>query len=124
MTSPAITKFLKEGIDSGKLKPVFREGAERNPTIRMIKLFPAILDKDGRAKPDMASIPVRLGRHDAAAFISQFFFPVSGRTLERWNLKKQLASGRTLYLTVDLVNQCQIRLAMAPAAGKDPKKQK
>jgi hypothetical protein len=116
----AVTKFINDKLSNGELVPTTHPTTDGR--VVFAQPFPAIIGKDGRVQPDLLSIPIRLGKYDAARFISQFFFPVSGRTLERWKLRKQLASGRAVYLTADLVDHCKIKLASAPSAGTSPRK--
>ena len=118
----AIARHLKAKINSGDVVAVTRPAADGNAVAQRVEPFPAIIGKDGKVQPDLQAIPVRLGKHDAARLVTQFYWPTSHRTLERWSIKKVLAGGRCLFTTADLVNHCQITLAQAPAAGRTPKK--
>jgi hypothetical protein len=53
--------------------------------------------------PDLASVPPRLGRRAAAAFLSLHFFPVSPRTIEAWPIPSRRVNGKALYETIDLI---------------------
>ena len=56
----------------------------------------------------------RLDRKAAAAAVSQEFFPVSPRTLERWPLPWQRPNGRALVETTALFAEAQRRLQSSP----------
>ena len=58
--------------------------------------------------------PVRVGRRVAAEIVTNNFFPVSHRTLERWPLKWRRVNGRALVATSDLLAEAQRRVDEAP----------
>ena len=58
--------------------------------------------------------PVRVGRRVAAEIVTDHFFPVSHRTLERWPLRWRRVNGRALVETADLLAEAQRRVDEAP----------
>ena len=58
--------------------------------------------------------PVRVGRRVAAEIVTNNFFPVSHRTLERWPLKWRRVNGRALVATSELFAEAQRRVDEAP----------
>ena len=58
--------------------------------------------KDGAAQPDLGTLPVRVPRDVAAALLSQYFFKISPRTLERWPLAWRRLNGKAHCETKDL----------------------
>lgn len=59
-------------------------------------------------------LPVRVGRRVAAEIVTDLFFPVSHRTLERWPLKWRRVNGRSLVETSVLLAEAQRRVDEAP----------
>lgn len=59
-------------------------------------------------------LPVRVGRKAAAEIVTDRFFPVSHRTLERWPLRWRRVNGRALVETADLLAEAQRRVDEAP----------
>jgi hypothetical protein len=58
----------------------------------------------------LARLPVRVDRRTGAAIVTQFFFPVSRRTLESWQLPTAHANGRALIETKDLIEAAEAKL--------------
>jgi hypothetical protein len=61
-----------------------------------------------------ASLPVRMNRATGAALISQHFFPVSPRTLERWPVSVRRINGKALIDTVELLAVAAAKIESAP----------
>lgn len=64
---------------------------------------------------DLLNLPRRLDRRLAAQVLSEHFFPISPRTLERWPLKWKRINGRALVETSELLAEAQRRVDEAPA---------
>jgi hypothetical protein len=64
---------------------------------------------------DVNALPARLTRAAAAAVVTQHFFPVSPRTLERWPLATRRVNGKALIEAKDLIALAQSKLENAPA---------
>jgi hypothetical protein len=60
------------------------------------------------------NLPVRMDRNQATAFIMAHFFRVSKRAYETWPVKQQIIDCRSHSLTVDIANEAQRRLDVAP----------
>ena len=58
--------------------------------------------------------PVRLTRKQAAKLISDRYFPLSARTLERWPLKTTVVNRLALLETAHVLAEAQRRLDAAP----------
>ena len=86
--------------------------------------FPGTLDANGVLRPDLDAIPARMGKHQAAAFVSQFFFEVSFRTLERWPLPKKFVNGANQWRTADLVAFAKHKLKHSVASVGVTRRQK
>jgi hypothetical protein len=71
---------------------------------------------------DLEALPVRMDRKAAAAFISQHFFPVAARSLERWPLDEVYVNGRVMLKTRQLVAEAERRLASASAPANPTKR--
>ena len=64
------------------------------------------------------ALPVRLDRKLAAKIVSERFFPISHRTLERWPLIWRRLNGRALVDTAELLAEAQRRVEdSAPTKG-------
>jgi hypothetical protein len=63
---------------------------------------------------DLSDLPVRVTRREGAKLVSQRFFSVNHRTLERWPLATQQLNGKTHILTRDLFDYAAKCLAVAP----------
>jgi hypothetical protein len=61
--------------------------------------------------------PVRMNRRQAAALVSQHFFQVAPRSLEKWPLTERFINRRVMLETRELVAEAERRLA---AAGPAP----
>jgi hypothetical protein len=59
-------------------------------------------------------LPMRVGRRAAAAIVSERYFPVSYRTLERWPLNWRRINGRAVANTDELLAEAQRRVDDAP----------
>ena len=70
---------------------------------------------------DLDALPVRMDRRAAAALISQHFFTVAARSLERWPLDEVYVNGKVMLATRQLVAEAARRLALASTAP-DPRK--
>jgi hypothetical protein len=86
--------------------------------------FPGTLDSNGVLCPDFNAIPARMGKHQAAAFVSQFYFEVSFRTLERWPLPKKFVNGANQWRTTDLASFAKYKLKNAVASRGVPRSEK
>jgi hypothetical protein len=71
----------------------------------------------------VTALPVRMTRSMAAAYLSQHFFPVSPRTLERWPVATRRVNGHVLIDTADLLTVANGKLRSAPVimAGRERK---
>lgn len=63
----------------------------------------------------LKGVPVRVDRRTGAALISQHFFPISPRTLERWPIAWRRLNGRALAKADELLSEAQRRVDTAPA---------
>ena len=59
-------------------------------------------------------LPARVDRRDGAALITKLHFPISPRTLERWDVEWQLINGKALAETKKLLAKAQRMAAEAP----------
>lgn len=64
---------------------------------------------------DLPDLPPRMDRRLAAQFLTDYFFPISPRTLERWPLNWRRINGRALCETAELLAEAQRRVDLAPA---------
>ena len=55
-------------------------------------------------------LPVRVDRTTAAAIVTNLFFKVSPRTIEKWPLVVRHVNGRALIETSDLLNLARAKL--------------
>jgi hypothetical protein len=88
----------------------------RKTTVRLTltpEAFPAIIDKDGSARPDTAQIPELLKKREAARFVSQFYFETTFRALERWPLRAIVVNGSRRWYTRDLMEFARNRIRTA-----------
>jgi hypothetical protein len=67
------------------------------------------------ARPDLTKLPVRVTREQGAALVTQFYFKVSPRSLERWPIPWRHLNGKAHGETVDLVRHAEAVVASAPA---------
>jgi hypothetical protein len=67
--------------------------------------------------PDLAELPVRQTREDAAAFLSKYYFKTSPRTLERAPLVWRRLNGKAHVETTDLIAYGESVVAAAPAVA-------
>jgi hypothetical protein len=66
------------------------------------------------AAPDLDGLPVRVPRDTAAKLVSQYFFQVSPRSMERWNLAWRRVNGRAHCETADAFAVAKSMLDAAP----------
>ena len=67
---------------------------------------------------ELSDLPRRMDRRLAAQVLSDHFFPVSPRTLERWPLNWRRINGRALADTEEFLAEAQRRVADAhPVRG-------
>jgi hypothetical protein len=71
----------------------------------------------------LEGLPVRMDRKAAATFITQNYFRVAPRSLERWPLDEVYVNGRVMLETHQLVTEAERRLAVA-SAPPDPRKRR
>jgi hypothetical protein len=71
-------------------------------------------------EPDFADLPRRVDRRRGAELVTQFFFPISPRTLERWPLTGRVVNGRLVFSTADLFAIARQRIDAAPAIKGGP----
>jgi hypothetical protein len=69
------------------------------------------------ALPNLAELPVRQTREDAAAFLSRYYFKTSPRTLERAPLTWRLLNGKSHCETADLIAYGESVVGAAPAVA-------
>lgn len=65
--------------------------------------------------PDLAALPRNVDRKLGAKLVTQFFFPVSHRTLEAWPLTWRRVNGRAICRTTELFALAEAKLNAAPA---------
>ena len=113
----AITQRLKAAVASKK------QEATRKRLKTGAAPFPAELDPKGVPRPDFSRIPARLDKREAARFVTQFYFAVSFRSLERWPLPWIVLNGKRTRSVVELDAYCRSKIAgSAPGwAAKPPK---
>jgi hypothetical protein len=70
--------------------------------------------KRGANAPDLSDLPVRVPRDKAAKLVSQYFFQVSPRSMERWNLAWRRLNGKAHCETAELFARAGAMLAAAP----------
>jgi hypothetical protein len=64
--------------------------------------------------PDLGELPVRVPRDAAAKLVSQYFFQVSPRSMERWPMRWRRLNGRSHCETSELFAIAGAMLAAAP----------
>ena len=68
--------------------------------------------------PDLSTLPNRVDRKRGAELVSQYFFPVSFRTLEVWPLKVCHVNNKATLETAELFEVAQAKLEeAAPIMG-------
>ena len=70
--------------------------------------------KRGGNAPYLSDLPVRVPRDVAAKLVSQYFFQVSPRSMERWNLAWRRVNGRAHCETADAFAVAKSMLDAAP----------
>jgi hypothetical protein len=65
--------------------------------------------------PDLSSLPRNVDRRVGAELVTQFFFPVSARSLEVWPLVWRHVNGKAVVATADLFAHADAKLSAAPA---------
>lgn len=75
--------------------------------------FPAVINKDGTACPETSRIPSLLDKREGARFVSQFYFDVTFRALERWPLRAIVVNGSRRWYTRDLMEFARNRIKTA-----------
>jgi hypothetical protein len=86
----------------------------RTPTKRNLAPSPANVPAPTSLAALIAQYPPRLHRQKAAEVVSQHFFDVSPRTLERWEIPVRLLNGRAYVETRALLEEAQRRVDAAP----------
>jgi hypothetical protein len=71
-------------------------------------------DVTNGGRPDMASLPRRVNRPMAAYLVTQFYFPISRRTLEVWPLAWRIVNGKAVCETAELFDIAEAKLNAAP----------
>jgi hypothetical protein len=62
---------------------------------------------------DLENLPRRIDYKRAAKLVSQHFFPISHRTLERWPLPRLKVNGKNTLETADVFAEAEARLEAA-----------
>jgi hypothetical protein len=70
--------------------------------------------KGGTSLPDLSEFPVWVPRVAGAKLVTDHYFQISPRTLERWPLAWRLLNGRAHCTTAELFAEAERRLASAP----------
>ena len=65
--------------------------------------------------PDFDALPLHVDRERGAALISEFYFPISPRSLERWPVETRRLNGRAIMSTRELLGEARRRFDEAPA---------
>ena len=65
--------------------------------------------------PDLDALPTRVDRRRGAELVTQRFFPVSARSLERWGVPVRHVNGKAVMDTAELFAAAQAKLDAAPA---------
>jgi hypothetical protein len=65
------------------------------------------------APPDVSTLPPLVDRRTAAALVTQYFFPVSARTLEAWKVECIRLNGKALAAPAQYFAVAQSRLDAA-----------
>ncbi len=69
---------------------------------------------DNPEMPDLAGLPRRVDRKTGAELVTQYFFPVSPRSLEVWPLTWRRVNGYAVCETAELFAVAQAKLDAAP----------
>lgn len=64
--------------------------------------------------PDLDALPKNVDRQRGAVLVSHYFFAVSPRSLERWNLTGKVLNGRLTFPTADLFRIAREKMDAAP----------
>ncbi|WP_322994115.1 hypothetical protein [Castellaniella sp.] len=64
--------------------------------------------------PDFNKLPAYVGRIGGAEIVTQYYFPVSYRSLERWPIKTRRVNGRVVMSTRELLAEARRRFDAAP----------
>jgi hypothetical protein len=75
----------------------------------------------------LATVPVNVDRRTGAGLVCRYFFRVSYRSLEAWQLPTQLVSGKAIVPTARLFEAAYAKLAAAPvvmSGRRNPTEQK
>jgi hypothetical protein len=70
--------------------------------------------KGSASHPNLAELPTRLTREDAAVILTKHFFKTSPRTLERWPLAWRRLNGKAHCETAELFAVAESMLSNAP----------
>ncbi len=65
--------------------------------------------------PDLADLPVRVPRAQAAELLTKYYFRTSGRSLERWPIGWRLLNGRAHCEVAELFALAEAILANTPS---------
>jgi len=63
---------------------------------------------------ELSNLPKRVDRLTAAHLITQFYFPISHRTLERWPIGWRIVNGRAIADVAELFAEAECRLHASP----------
>lgn len=80
----------------------------------MPRKLASIADTARARRADASDPPVRVDRRQAAALVSQLFFPVSPRTIETWPLMIRRVNGKATLETAELLAFARAKLEAAP----------
>jgi hypothetical protein len=69
---------------------------------------------------DLSALPRFVSRKRGAELVTQFYFPVSHRTMERWPVVGRVVNGRLVFPTPDLLAHAQSMMDAAPAIKGGP----
>lgn len=74
--------------------------------------------------PDLSALPANVDRRQAAEIITQFYFPVSPRSLERWPVTVRHVNGKAITPIAEYLAQAHDKFDAAPvlASGRQPTK--
>jgi hypothetical protein len=70
--------------------------------------------KGSASRPNLAELPTRVTRDDAAGLLTRHFFKTSPRTLERWPLAWRRLNGKAHCETTELFAVAEAMLNDAP----------
>jgi hypothetical protein len=71
--------------------------------------------KGGKGAPDLDQLPVRVPRDVAAQLVTEYYFEVSPRTMERWPLTWRRLNNKAHCDVTELFGLAEAMLADAPA---------